>query len=136
MELSEIKNKLIEFEKIISQIKATLKIDEKKNMLQALEQKTMENGFWEDAKKSGETLKQIKDLKVELSSFEKVYSLYESLEVTYELLKEEQDEILMQEIEKDILVLEAKIEKLRISSLLSDEYDTLVVQNHKIGRKC
>ena len=89
MELSDIKSKLIEFESIINDIKTTLKIDAKREMLQLLEEKTMENGFWEDSKKSGEVLKQIKDLKVELSSFEKVYSLYESLEVAYELLKEE-----------------------------------------------
>ena len=125
MELLDIKNKLIEFEKTILEIGNTLKIEDKKKKLSILEQKTMENGFWEDSKNSSEVLKQIKDLKVELVAFEKVYSCYESLQLTYELLKEEYDETLMQDIEKELVALEAKVEKLKISSLLSEEYDTL-----------
>lgn len=125
MELIDIKNKLLEFQKIIDEIKETLKIDLKRETLHYLEQKTIENGFWEDNKNSGEVLKQIKDLKVELTSFDKVNSAYENLQITYELLKEEYDDTLMQDVEKDIQSLEAKVDKLRISSLLSEEYDTL-----------
>ena len=76
-----------------------LKIDEKRQTLNALEQKTMASGFWEDSKKSGEILKQIKDLKIELVAFEKVTSSYENLRLTYDLLKEEQDNTLMQDVE-------------------------------------
>ncbi len=125
MELADIKNRLAEFASTINEIKETLKIDLKQETLKKLEQKTMENGFWEDSKTSSEILKQIKDLKIELSAFEKVYSIYENLEITYELLKEEQEDSLLQEIVKEISGLESKVEKLRISSLLSDEYDNL-----------
>ncbi len=125
MELTDIKNKLGEFVKILSEIKQTLKIDIKKEELNSLEKQTMENGFWEDSNKSSEVLKQIKDLKVEIAAYDKVYSIYQNLEVTYELLKEEQDETLYQEIQKDIIILEAKVDKLKTSSLLSEEYDTL-----------
>lgn len=125
MELVDIKNKLMEFAKIIEEIKETLKIDLKKEELSKLEQKTMDAGFWEDSSLSSEVLKKIKELKVEIASFDKVYLLYENLQVTYELLKEEQDETLMQDIEKGLSNLETKVEKLRISSLLSEEYDTL-----------
>ncbi|MBQ8044407.1 MAG: peptide chain release factor 2 [Clostridia bacterium] len=125
MELVDIKNKLLEFEKTISEIKETLKIDEKRENLNDLEQKTMVSGFWEDSKKSSEILKQIKDLKIELASFNKVSSAYENLQITYELLKEEHDDNLMEDVEKEIVMLEGKIEKLKISSLLSEEYDTL-----------
>lgn len=125
MELVDIKNKLSEFEKAINNIKQTLKIEMKQEMLECLEQKTMENGFWEDSKNSSEILKQIKDLKVELTSFNKVYSGYENLQITYELLKEELDNSLMQGIEKEIQELQVKIEKLETASLLSEEYDTL-----------
>lgn len=125
MELTDIKNKLGEFVKILSEIKQTLKIDIKKEELDTLEEQTMASGFWEDNNKSSEVLKQIKDLKIQISAYEKVYSVYENLEVTYELLKEEQDETLYQDIQKDIIILEAKVDKLKTSSLLSEEYDTL-----------
>ena len=125
MELVDIKNKLLEFEKAINNIKQTLKIEIKQKMLESLEQKTMQNGFWEDSKNSSEILKQIKDLKVELTSFTKVYSSYESLQITYELLKEELDNSLMQGVEKELQELQVKIEKLETASLLSEEYDAL-----------
>ena len=125
MELIDIKNKLLEFEKKIHEINETLKIDFKRQNLNELEQKTTESGFWEDSASSSEVLKQIKDLKVELSAFDKVYSVYENLQITYELLKEEQDVTLMQDVEEQMKVLEEKVEKLKISSLLSEEYDTL-----------
>lgn len=125
MELVDIKNKLLEFQNIIYDIKETLKIDSKRESLKALEQRTMEDGFWENSKNSGEVLKQIKDLKVELASFDKVNDAYENLQLTYELLKEEYDETLMQDVKREIQILETKVEKLKISSLLSEEYDTL-----------
>ena len=125
MELVDIKNKILELDKLIQEIGETLKISSKQDTLKELEQKTMTDGFWEDSKLSAEVLKQIKDLKVELSSFEKVNSLYENLKITYELLKEEQDETLMQDIQMNLRILETKAEKLKISSLLSEEYDTL-----------
>ena len=125
MELIDIKNKLGDFEKIINELKETLKIDLKMQKLEDLEQKTTVNGFWENSALSSEILKEIKDLKIELSAFDKVYSVYENLQITYELLKEEQDETLMQEVEEQIQSLDEKVEKLKISSLLSEEYDTL-----------
>ncbi len=125
MELIDIKNKLAELGKVIDEIRQALKVDIKSQKLYELEQLTMEQNFWEDAKKSGEVLKQVKDLKMELAAFNKVLFMYDSLELTYELLKEEYDEALMEEIEKQIVTLDSKVEKLKISSLLSEEYDTL-----------
>ena len=77
LELIDIKNKLLEFQKTINEIKDTLKIEEKRQVLSDLEQKTMEQGFWDDSKNSGEILKQIKDLKVELASFDKTNDFFE-----------------------------------------------------------
>jgi len=125
LELVDVKNKLLEFANIINEINATLNIDEKRNMLNDLETKTVEPGFWEDSKSSEKILKQIKDLKVELTAFDKVNGALQNLEVTYELLKEEADDALMDEIKSGINVLETKINRLRTSALLSEEYDTL-----------
>jgi len=125
LELIDIKNKLLDFEKTINQIGDALKIEQKRLALINLEQQTLENGFWEYSEKSSEVLKQIKELKVQLSSFDKVKDTYENLKLTYELLKEEHDESLMQDVEKNLALLEVKVEKLETSSLLCGEYDTL-----------
>ena len=125
MELTEIKYKLEEYIKRLNEIKATLKIETKEQELKVLEEKTLAPGFWDDAKESGNVLKEIKDLKVELAAYYKVSDVVENASVSYELLKEEMDESIKAELEKEIEGLETKIEKLEVSSLLAEEYDTL-----------
>ena len=125
MELADIKNKIEEFTLKLNEIQDTLKINSKKEELKVLEDKTLAPGFWEDNALSGEILKGIKDLKVELASFEKVKNILDNVSVSYELLCLEDDENLFLELVKQIEKLEEETEKLKISSLLSQEYDKL-----------
>ena len=125
MELTEIKYSLEEYIKRLNEIKTTLKIEAKEQELKALEEKTLAAGFWDDAKSSGVVLKEIKELKVALAAYYKVADVVENAAVSYELLKEEMDESIKADLEKEIELLEGKIEKLEVSSLLAEEYDTL-----------
>ena len=125
MELTEIKYKLEEYIKRLNEIKTTLKIEAKEQELKTLEENTLAPGFWDDAKSSGIVLKEIKDLKVALAAYYKVADVVENASVSYELLKEEMDESIKADLEKEIDSIEGKIEKLEVSSLLAEEYDTL-----------
>lgn len=125
MELTDIKNRLVELKNTLIELKDTLKVELNKESLTELENKTMDSGFWEDSKTSSEVLKKIKDLKIQIASFDKVYTIYENIEVSYELLEEEMDEALVEEIKNQMTILESRVEKLRTSSLLSGEYDAL-----------
>ena len=125
MDLTEIKNKIEQFKVLLEDIKDTLKVDDKKSELINLENKTTGVNFWEDAKTSSEVLKNIKDLKIEITKYDKVYSILENIEVSYEILKEEYDEALVKDVEKQIELLQVELDKLKVSSLLSDEYDKL-----------
>jgi len=125
LELTDIKNRLVELKNTLIELKDTLKVELNKESLTELENKTMDSGFWEDSKTSSEVLKKIKDLKIQIASFDKVYTIYENIEVSYELLEEEMDEALVEEIKNQMTILESRVEKLRTSSLLSGEYDAL-----------
>ena len=125
MDIQEIKSKIEVFFKDLSEIKETLKIDTKKEELASLEKITLNPGFWNDEAKSSQVLKDIKDLKIVITSFNKVYDVFENVKITFELLKEEQDDDLVKEITKNIHILEKQIDKLKVSSLLSGEYDSL-----------
>lgn len=125
MDLIEIKNKLEECKKRLDVIKTTLKIDLKVENLKDLENQTLQEGFWEESNKSSEILKEIKELKIIIASFSKVYDIYENIKVSLELLEEEQDNTLFEDVKKMLLELFAKLEKLEISSLLSGDYDNL-----------
>lgn len=125
METVDLKNKIQEFKTSLNEIKDTLAVDSKNEELNKLEQESMKNGFWEDSSRSSEVLKQIKELKISLSSYNKAREMLDNIEVTFELLLEENDEQLFNEIQKEISILESQIEKLKVSSLLSEEYDAL-----------
>lgn len=80
-------------------------------------------GFWDDAEKSQEAMKELKSLK---ASFEKYDELKQGMEDTLTLIEmadEENDESLIPEVEEEFRSFEEKFEALRISTLLSGEYD-------------
>ena len=125
MELTDIKNSLEQYNERLEEIKQTLKIEEKEASLKELEEKTLEQGFWEDSKKSESILRQIKNIKVAVSGYNKVKDILENAVISLELLKEENDESIKEDLEKQLDILNNKIEKLEVESLLSEEYDEL-----------
>lgn len=125
MELLDVKYILEDSKKLLEELKVTLKIAEKKQRIKELEITSSEQDFWNNSDKSSAVLKEIKDLKQSMSLYEKVLELFEEQNITYELICEEMDESLFLELEKDIIKLKAECEKLKITSLLSGEYDRL-----------
>ena len=63
IDLAEYKNKLNEYNNVINELKDALKIEEKTNELKILEEKTTEEGFWNDEKESSKVLVKIKEIK-------------------------------------------------------------------------
>lgn len=125
MELTDIKNSLEQYNERLEEIKQTLKIEEKESSLKELEEKTLAQGFWEDSKKSESILKEIKNIKVAVSGYNKVKDILDNSLISLELLKEENDESIKEDLEKQLDILNNKIEKLEVESLLSEEYDEL-----------
>lgn len=94
----------------------SLKIDE-------LEKKTMQEGFWNDAKTSGVVLQEMKLLKNKYAKFTKIEDELKNLEELNELLLLEEDEELVKELLKNTKLLEHNLEKFEIETLLSGKYD-------------
>lgn len=93
--------------------------------LKQLENKTQEENFWNDAKESGNILKQITSMKEKLEGYKKVQIELNDLIDLNQLLIEDtnQDEQEETEIWKNTNHLEKEIEKLEINTLLSGRYD-------------
>ncbi len=91
--------------------------------LQKLEQKTLEQGFWENAKDSSKILKEITSLKSKLEEYKKVKENLENILEVVTFLKEEKDEQMEQELQESVKKLEKSVEKLEINTLLSGKYD-------------
>lgn len=79
--------------------------------------------FWNDVERSNEVMKVVKGLKDTLESFDRVVEEYEELGVLIEMAEEENDTSLLPEIEELMVSFKEHFETLRISTLLSGEFD-------------
>ena len=91
--------------------------------IKELEQKTMEDGFWNDTNTSSKVLQDIKSLKGKYNKFNKLSTELKNLEELNNLLLIEKDEELIDELIKNTNSLEKSIEKLEIETLFSGKYD-------------
>lgn len=91
--------------------------------LKTLESKTLEDGFWNDSKKSGKVLQEIKVIKNRKDKYLKLESELSNLEEMNELLQLEDDEALVKELLKNTSNIQKEIENLEIETLLSEKYD-------------
>ena len=82
-----------------------------------------EPGFWDDAEKAQKTVKELKGLKDTVETYHKLKTAYEAVEKLLEMGSEENDPDLIPEIEESLNEFIRELEDLRITTLLSGEYD-------------
>ena len=92
--------------------------------LQYLESKTVEDGFWNDSKKSAKVLSEIKHLKSKCTVFRDLEKqISETIELG-ELAKIENEEEIAKEVESDTKKIQKEVEKFELTTLLSGKYDS------------
>jgi len=82
-----------------------------------------EPDFWNDTAKSAKLVRESKNLKDTVELYRGLEQGYEDIQVMIEMGYEENDPSLIPEIEMMLTDLEAQLEKLRLQTLLSGEYD-------------
>ena len=126
IDLVEYKNKLNEYNNIINELKDTLKIEEKTNELKTLEERTTEEGFWNDEKESSKVLVKIKEIKYIVEQFSNISNKYAECTDIVSMLENDMDEDFINELKEIIKYLDVVIEETRVKTLLSEEYDSNV----------
>ena len=121
--LEEAKHKLNSFRADIEELGSALRIDELRSEAEKLEALTLDPNFWNDQEGSGKTLRQIKQIKDKIASYDALATKLEDTIMMAELAIEENDEGLTDEILADVATIEAEEERQRIEILLSGEYD-------------
>lgn len=91
--------------------------------IEEIEKEISKEGFWNDQEKSEKLFKLLKQLKDKLNLYEKLESDYEDLIVLIEMGLEEYDEEIEKELKEAIPMFIKSYEQLKISTLLSGEYD-------------
>ncbi|MBB5265618.1 peptide chain release factor 2 [Catenibacillus scindens] len=82
-----------------------------------------EPGFWDNPEKSQEAMKELKNLKDTVEQYQKLSQAYEDVETMIEMGYEENDDSLIPEIQEMLDSFVNDFETLKISTLLSGEYD-------------
>ena len=80
--------------------------------------------FWNDQQKAQGVINETNALKEQVDQLSELNDSYENLDLTYELVKEENDEDLMAELVEEITVLSQKMNDFELQLLLSEEYDS------------
>ena len=100
-------------------------IDGKKQEIVSLQQKTEQDGFWNDRQNAEKILKEINDKKQLVSSVEEIkIKINDNIELL-ELLEIETDENSEKQVEEDSLEIEREVERLNLLLLLNGPYDKL-----------
>lgn len=80
-------------------------------------------GFWDDPEKSNKLMKEAKTLKDTVELCEKLSTQYDDIETLLEMGYEENDPELIPEIRSELDDFISKLEEIRLSTLLTGEYD-------------
>lgn len=89
-----------------------------------LEEQTYKEGFYDDMSRSAKILQKLKGLKDKKESYEALLSRCEDVAVLNDLANEEDDDSQAEEISGEIAAISKALEKMRIETLLSGQYDT------------
>ncbi|MBR6762735.1 MAG: peptide chain release factor 2 [Clostridia bacterium] len=107
----------------IKELGVSLGIEAAAAELADLEKQTEADGFWNDLENSQKVLIRTKALKTKLESYNSLLSRQDDLLTLILLADEENDESLLPEVEESFASLTEAIEKKRLETLLSGEYD-------------
>ncbi len=79
--------------------------------------------FWNDQQTAQTVISEANGLKDQVNEFNELNDSFENLELTYELVKEENDEELRVELEAELQQLTSRLSQFELQLLLSEEYD-------------
>lgn len=83
----------------------------------------LEPTFWDDQQGAQKVINESNGLKESVEGYEKLVSQHEDLDVSFELVKEEDDEDLRNELEEEIVSMREKLDEFELLMLLSEPYD-------------
>ena len=123
IELDQLKYSLNSYREPLEKLSGSLGLEEKKERIEQLELDMEAPGFWEDLEESQTVVREVKGLKDQVEGYEGLKGQFEDIETLIEMASEEEDEELAAETQEAFAEFETAYENLRISTLLSGEYD-------------
>lgn len=123
VELDNMKSEILTFEKPLAEVKSSLDIAGKLKRIEELEMEMQSPNFWDDPEVSNKKMKESKNLKDTVDTITGLETQFEDILTLIEMGYEENDPELIPEVEEELASFKKKLEEIRISTLLSEEYD-------------
>ncbi|WP_155942225.1 peptide chain release factor 2 [Pseudobutyrivibrio ruminis] len=123
IELDQFKQRLLSQKNSMTEVRDSLDVAAKKARIEELEREMEAPDFWLDAAVSTTKMKELKSMKDDVSVMDKIEELYQEVEDYIELGNEEEDQEIVDTVAVLIEEFEDSLDKLRMKTLLSGEYD-------------
>ena len=122
--LDDLKNELVSYRKDINELSEVLNIENAKKEVNSLHIEMEQQGFWDDLENSQKVVQKSKNLENKIEHFKQLSNKLEDTIAMVELAMEEQDETIVNEILQDFNSFKTELEDVKLSTLLSGEYDS------------
>ncbi|MCI5711870.1 MAG: peptide chain release factor 2 [Lachnospiraceae bacterium] len=123
VELDAYKVKLDSYKNPLQEVRDSLDLANKAKRIEELEREMEAPDFWDDIEGSQKKMKELKSLKDDAEVYAQLEEKYEEIETLIEMGEEENDPDLVTETDEAMTEFEQTFEKIRIKTLLSEEYD-------------
>ncbi len=123
VELDQFRYELNGYVEPLLELKSALSLEEKSKRIEELERNMEEQNFWDDPEVSQAKLKELKALKDSFTAYNELCQMKEDAETLMEMAEEEEDTSLIAEISELVSNFKESFDKIRVSTLLCDEYD-------------
>ncbi|XJZ26932.1 peptide chain release factor 2 [Bacillota bacterium Lsc_1132] len=123
MELADIRNELEKTAKRLAGFRGSLDLENKEARIAELDDVMLQPDFWNDQLVAQKVINESNSLKEQVHGFYEMNEAFENLEVTYELVKEEQDAELQEELEQELIELIKQLDEFELQQLLNEPYD-------------
>ncbi len=123
LQFDEYKVKLNNLLPTLDELELALDLENAARELDMLEAESSADGFWDNLEKSQKVLQRMKQLRTKLESQEKRRRQWDDMMVMCDMGNEEEDESMLPELEAEFADLSQGIEKAKLETLLTGEYD-------------
>nr|WP_300858637.1 peptide chain release factor 2 [uncultured Acetatifactor sp.] len=123
VELDQMKTEILSYETPLAEVRDSLNTADKAKRIEELEMEMEAPGFWDDPERSNLKMKELKELKNVVEGCNKLSAQYEDILTLIEMGYEENDASLIPDIRAELDEFVEEFEALRLSTLLSGEYD-------------
>ncbi|WP_230190838.1 peptide chain release factor 2 [Paenibacillus sp. CECT 9249] len=118
-----VKHDLREVAKRLTDLRGSLDLDVKQEMIANYEEKMAAPDFWDDNERAQSLIAELNGVKAVVDQYEALRQEYEDVQLMLELAEEEKDEALADEIAGNIEQLSDKMSNFQLQLLLSQPYD-------------